>query len=791
MPIQVSNFKVFDQVTNGKDFSLTTGTFSIGVNGNVQKVAKATYDLTISWESLASSIDEFVISGGNTLTRDAGNFLTDGMAIGDTIDILNSGALASDRVVTYVTDSYLTFDGATVADTTSQVMEVRGKNALVNFYLRFCFPSDTEEPTYLSRLTGRKLEWKLEGVTVGGSFEDAVWGDIKQGAKFGSVKIKHNDFASTYIQSISVEHEFIIEPIWLEGQDDNFTTLQEPDYLQGYSQLEYRFDLLAPTVIGNNQDRKGFEDLNSPSSIGWYNEVNKTGTANDYSITDALLLNNATASATNGLIRDNTTDVSFTVSNTADVFASGTHNLLVKVCKLPQEIEYADTSSDLTTTHILASERATLGGATIAGSDFIKTLAVVAGTDSDSQIDVSFSVQYSTEQKSLLNAGDKFLITCEIGEPNTAHLIAFFGEYVVDTDNPNLLNVGNFVAYDLATDPATTGYTELDLKVEDNVRFEFDLLLDLNENALLKSFQLGLFARNTITEEYFKLAAIDNDFEFVPKISDVQQINLDSTSGYLLKNEDAFNELSISTDTLTSGVQSYHVKVGLKSTWQDYIFNGNVDEDFYIAGNLNTNFNYLSSNYSGVNDYDIHFGIISNCNDGVADTEYRAYSPALPTKTYDDDTGGAVAFDATQFQTFTQLDVNVSPKFMTLEDTKVKVIFTPSTAVDDTQVIEGQINLYEFRNGTLNSTYQINSVNLPLLNQPLKPSDSETKLVVTNNGTSIDLFCQIDKEYINTEINFSYTISARIWNPLISASGKIMEDGTLKGTEGNIIKIID
>lgn len=793
MPIQISNFKVFDQINNGKDFTLNTGTFNTGVNGNVQKELKVTFDVEIEWSSAADANNEFTVDG-NTVTNEVGSFIADGFAIGDTIDIDNPDltTIAADRVITFVSDDTIIFDGAAVTPVTSQTVVIKGKNAIQDFLFRYDFPSTAESTDYLSRLTQRKLEWKAENVTVGGSFEAGTWSDIKNGANFGSFQIRHNGFSSTYVQSVSIEHVFLIESYWLDGQSSNLTNIIEPAYLSGYNYLEYKFRLDTKTDITNTNDQKGTTQETIPSLIGWFNEVNKTGIANGYNIDSVTYTDNASATVTTGLIKDDITDVEILVRNTG-LFASGTHDLIVKVSKLPEETEYKDTVDTFAETHILATERATLSGGTVAGSDFIKNLAVTPNaTTPNDVIDINFQVDYSAAQQLRIDDGDSFLITIEIGTPDSLHLIADTGSYIVDTNDPDLFGIGRFKLFNLVTDPLGNGFTELKTKILDNIRAEFDFTLNLNNDALLKNFEVGLYARDSITGNYFALDRVINNFETVVISGGVQQINVNTTRGFKLASGDEFNKVEVNTGTQGAGIQRYDCKFGLKVTWQDYLFNSNADPVFFDNTKPNDNLNFKASNYSGLNDYEIVVGILATVSNGVTDTDFEAWSPAIAAEDYDVDANSAITFGSTDFKTYKLDTTEITPNYSSNENTVLEVTFNPDSPINLLDDVQAQVEIWEFENGVVNNVYQINSVNDPLgAGNILQPLSGETKLKVTNNGTTVVCECQLDNDNMNTNSGFVYSISGRIFNGTASIDGKTTEDDVIKNTEGGSTKTLD
>jgi len=793
MPIQINNFKVFDQVRNGLDFSLNPLIFNTGTNGNTQKVMKSTFDVSISWSSEADENNEFEIVG-NTLTNQIGSFIDAGFAIGDVIDIQDPDGtpIASDRNITFVSFDKIVFDGTDATTASSQTMVVKGKNAIQDFLFKFQFPASAESPTYLSRLTGRKLEWQAEGVTVSGGFEDGSWSDIKNGAEFGEWKIRHNGFSDTYTQSVSIEHIFIVEPFWLDGQLSNLQNIIEPSYLNGYSQLSYNFRLDTKTDITNPNDSKGTTQETTPSFIGWFNEVNKTGTPNGFSIDGIVYIDNSVATATTGIIKDSITDVTINVRNNG-LFASGTHDLLVKVSKLPSEDEYSDTTEKYTETHILASERATLSGGVVVGSDFIKNLDVTANATSPNDvIDIDFQIDYSALQQAKINEGDNFLISVEIGVPDSVHLIAGVGTYIVDTNDPDLFSVDEFKLYNLVSDPLGDGFTELKTKIQDNIRTAFDFTLNLNKDALLKGFDVGLYARNSTTGDFFTLDNVINNFETVTQSNGVQQINVNTVRGFKLKSGDDFNKVIVSTGTEIAGIQRYSCEFGLKVTWQDYIFNSQADTIFFDNTKPNNNLNFKSSNYSGLNDYEIVVGILATVSNGVNDTEFQVWSPAIQVQDYDSDVDSPITFSSTDFQTY-KLDLTeITPNYSSNENTIVKLTFNPDTPINPSDDINAQVEIWEFENGLVNNIFQINSVNEPLASgNVLQPLSGETKLKITNLSTSVECECQVDNDLMKTESGFVYSISGRIFNGTVSIDGKTTENDVIKNTEGGSTKTLD
>ena len=396
-----------------------------------------------------------------------------------------------------------------------------------------------------------------------------------------------------------------------------------------------------------------------------------------------------------------------------------------------------------------------------------------------------------------------YLIAVQLGNvflssanSDRAMLLADVNNYDESADIEGLLD---FTTFDILTHEkpliSGNGTTNVTAWDEDGILLDYRFNLNLNKSAVLNSLKAMLVAYDPATKKYFELDTYD--YNIFPSIvsGGVQQLILDDTRGYILKQGDQFNDVKLSVSDNFSNFQNYNGVIAQKFSWQDWIENLDVDTIFFDSTKPNNNFNLKSSNYSFLNGYEIKLAFLGNVF-GTSDmgvsgfTDYLALSPALTIYDYKKD-GNVTPIWSETIETFDATGTNnLSGAILSGQDTLFRSVWTNSGgAVTSLDEIWG-INRIEETNQIGFGITEMSSLNLPATNQLLKPKNGLTLLDVQLVGGSVVFECIIDGSL--TQSGVSYNLSTRIQSdnaPLPVA--KKTEQKALKETEQGVLKIIE
>ena len=126
----------------------------------------------------------------------------------------------------------------------------------------------------------------------------------------------------------------------------------------------------------------------------------------------------------------------------------------------------------------------------------------------------------------------------------------------------------------------------------------FWVLNEANLNSL--KFDIAVFELNNNTWDSLRSLEIDLSDQTI--VNGKQQIELDSTRGYVLDDGDVFNYLKITTDTNDGSKQYYNIQVGYKIPWQSWLEFKDAPTLFFNKSKPLNGLNQKASNYSlGVN----------------------------------------------------------------------------------------------------------------------------------------------------------------------------------------------
>jgi hypothetical protein len=819
--IIISSQKYFNEFKNDIGFVSNLGDFTNNLTGSIMENVKIFQQINVSWDSFSSQSNPFekdsVIGTVLGISRVAGSWITDGFAVGDSVDFTYNSATiltVNPGVVTAISPLIIYVDFGVVIPPRDNAFDNKlyGKTPLTALIFNFGLIGNSENFNTISKVSGNNQGYYGSniGFDIGGGVRDLNWVNlIKLGSyqdwQTGSVRVRYINNPSTYVQRYEIEQEATIVPYYLEGELGNLQNNILPNLYNGLNTLKYVYSAGFRTVLSNPNTQKNFKIDNNLGSIAWFNE-NFNGFQNNYNVKSITYEDAVTTDSADGILIGTKSRIIITVENLITPYVGG-DRFGVYVSYLPTKDEYQNTTlSNLKQNFIYDRAINNEGIAPTLGDDFItKCEAIVVGGD----LEITIELEYSSIQKSYLSSklatsGANYLIAIEVGDITLSSgnsdrvlLLADAKEYDQSADIPDLMIINKFDMFphnkQIGVD---VGYTDLIVWNEDGFVVDFDFSLDLNKSAFINSLEFKLIAFNSITLQMFEIDTyIFNNIGSAIVSGGVQQLFENTTRGYNLENADQFNDVIISVDSNILGIQHYVGRFAQKINWQDWISNLDVDNIFFDNSKPNQNKNKKSSNYSLLNNYEIRLAVFSNLN-GVSvlgvggNTNYLFQSPNIIVYDYELD-GNIMPIWTQTIETFhpTTL-VNLQGKLLIGLNTILKTTWVNSGGPVVSIVAMWAIHRIEETNQPGNQIDELSTINPYPSNNRLIPLVGETQLKIYIDTGNVITECLVDGSKILPGV--SYNLSARInEEAVIPLDAKITEESVVKITEAADIKIIE
>lgn len=815
--------KFYNEFKNDVGFVSNLSDFTNNLTGSVMDNVKICQKINIEWFSNSTSSDVWtLILSPLSLERTSGSFKQDGFSVGDNADFISGWSISrTSPIEANITIDSISADGKTIyitknsgsfVQTSYTNAGIRGLTPLTASIYKFGLLENDESFNIESKvsLNDQGYYGSNIGFDTGGGARDTNFVTmIRLGTstdwRTGSMKIRYIQNPTTYLQQFEIEHEFTIVPYFLDGELPNLQNDVIPDLLDGLNSLKYSFSPGFRTVLSNpNSEKKSILNENL-GSVSWFNE-SFNGFQNDYEVVSIAYEEEATTNNADGLLIGSKTKVTVVVQNNIGNFSVG-ERAGVYVSYLPKQTEYTNTVLTDLKENFLYDNAVNNGGVgAVGGQDFITNFEITNIVTNT--MTLTFDVDYSIAQKvrlSSLNAQSpiNFLIGVQLGDvtlpsgnSNRVIILADAKEYDVSADIPDLWSFPKFDIYthekQIGTDIGTTDAVVWN---EDGIVVDYTMQIDLNKDALLNSMDFLLVAYDPITKMTFELNKYS--FNMFPAVvsSGIQQLIIDETRGYILKEDDQFNDVILSVGANAAGLQDYDGRIGQKFSWQSWIENLNVDTVFFDAAEPQNNRNLKTSNYSLLNGYEIRLAFFGNLfgtstlgTQGF--TNYLVLSPTITVFDYEKD-GNVPPIWSCVIETFDETGTtNLGLSILSGQNTLFRSTWTNSGGPVTTLDNRYGINRIEKTNQPGYAITEMSSLNLPDSGQLLIPTGILTLLDLQIVGNNLVMECLIDGSLVVPGVDYNF--SSRIHDTVTPLSdGKITEEGVFKHTEQSVQKIIE
>ena len=724
--IRVVSQKFYSKLNNGNDFTTNETTdFSQHLKGGVLEEVKAVFNVQIDWNTkIGASTSSYYYDTANTTDTfifrvDGKDFIQEGFAVGDLVRISDPqwsilGNIKSMSIGEILIDN-ITLTGTLTGDVwsfPSADIWVTGLTEKTALKYDFGLIENDEPINFLSKLTNTEQTYLFKGIGLRSDPTDPTTRstDFVDGESAGNNKATYTGSASIKFVGLSVgvdpiitptpyttqefqiEHIFKINPIYRDGELDSLKGVDVPplDIYNGNLSLKYVFQTEFRTVINNPNTSMVSSYDTQLGSVGYLGE-SYNGYKNNYTVSDLVYTVNSLP--VDRLEIGSITNVSFKINNDQGTFANTTP-VVVGHTSIVNSLYYSNSTDDYQTVWTDEDLRLTSG---VISTQFNGTLIKNATSTyvSTSELSISFDVEFTAEQELKLEDKQDYLLYFTIQDPDET---IDTGDKVTDRIEVNYYFKNTDVA-------GLFDFDELQqyphpLEYEEGVSEGFTNAKTFNESgmmadgrfwvlntATLNSLKFDVAVYDLNSDTWNSLRSLNIDLSDQILVNGIQQIELDTTRGYILKDGDIFNYLKITTDTLVGTKQYYNIQVGYRMPWQSWLEFKDAPTDFYDKSKSFNGLNQKSSNYSLDN---ANYGIKVLFDAVVDSTNYVKTSEEIKVYDYDEDDQNPTAWTC-EIKTFDINETEIANNVIKDGYTQVRAFFKPLV----TPTFTSSVNLQE------------------------------------------------------------------------------------------------
>lgn len=756
MGLILESTKVFNELRNASDFATNPGDFTTTIKANVGERLKIVTKFRVFWDMFVTpaTTDTFVVAvvtGGHSIISTQGqDFQNAGFRVGDVfdfIDNLTGPTTFSGQTITLISGAYMEFTNTGTipsAPTTFTDARIVATNELTTLRYDFNLIASSDSGNLINDVFNLIMSYEFSALTIAGGDVTGVY-KSSLFSQSGSAIARHTANVNTYEQVFEVE-TILTVPYYKEGQLINLEQALKPEPFN----IETQFYTEGITLgVGSDSATNRDFDLSrlANDSVGYFNE-NFDGGERQYSIVSV-----AYEELTSGNEREvpeitETTKVTVVMASN-NVTMAATDPAVVSFSYTPTQNQYRGGTANFNDTWNFDTLRALMDGGVVAGTNIIKELGIVV--DNPNQITFTFNITLSQSQRDIMFVNNgRILLNIDNEDPaltsensNRLNLIIDITPFTKNTDEDGLLVITKDEVYYHNSNFIEDGTTDLqawnESYIQRKIRFKLvtsDVLVEVNR------MWAQVIGFNPTTEDYFVIQKVE-----IPSVTQtvtinsgklIQQLNTNTTRGFLIPVTSEFNKLVISTDTFADPDQFYDVEIGIMINWETWEALLVADQVFFNDSEPNNGQNKKTSNYSDKNGFEVRLSLLHEIKKNDIITKYHNIQAVGNVFDYDLDKNVTPKF-ATAHVYKDVNDVVLPLKLVIGEDNEVTVTNDDGTAKITPDDFNGQIRLEVFEQGNEKSIHIISSIDGVIAGDILKPLAGETlmnKSIVAGNYTS-------------------------------------------------------
>lgn len=792
MAFRLINTEFFNQFNNGELLDQNLTDFTKNLVGNITDKIRTRQTIAVSWTSTSDIVNTFDVLG-NTLNQTTGNFINSGFALGDIISLYDNVGLAfvfTDRTITSLTPTQIIFDGAVVPTVNYPDAKLYGKTPLESLRFRFGLIENNEPTNFVSKIDGTaENSFSADGVgfDTGGGVRSLVAVALNSATGVNSWKSDFDSatvaFISTgtqiedYEQVFEINHYFTILPFFLDGELSNIQNLIQPALFTSINTLKYVYDAQFNTTLSNPNGTKAALIDSFLGSVGWCNE-SLNGNPNRYSVSNLVYTNQDTLAVIPEINSQQKTKVEFDLRSFDNKFTLNT-NVAVGIAILPDASDYQQNANTIDENFILDTAFTTVDLAFI-DSSIITNYTVIFNNAASAS--VAFDVDYLTAIEPLLENKNYviFVSTCDetanSGGTDRVTLKVDSQLYFYNPDVVDLIWIDDVLHFphNVNDTNETASFDDYKGWIEDGFEIKVPFELNNDLSAKIQNLKVHFSAWNPSTDDRFDLQSYNFTLSSgvllnQPPLNNYASYNINTTRGFNLANTSQFNKAQIRTSGPglrgLINVDKYHLKLGIKANFEDWISQPDANTVFYNAAQPNNGLNKNSSNYSLKNGYELVVIIETDVSTGntifgtTQPTNYQFLSQPHAYYDYNLDNSGTPNW-AVEIITLDDNGANTSGVLQTSINTTIRATFTPlsgSTSLTDPY---GIIRLNQ-NGGNIQTIFELSSIRESIINNPLIPLVGETYTKLTDNGSTVILECLVDGSLLDASIDYDLSATLR------------------------------
>jgi hypothetical protein len=803
-------------ITNRQYTNFYTGDETSWLIGNVGDVVELTLDLEAQIKFTSTYQIQASVTGKN-ITRAVGSWYDDGFTVGQSIQVnfgisVNGAAPTfypvSTTIITLTPTLMIVDDTITTTLTafpfqnninsvdyeyTGLTISCTDTNPFKGIELQYGLTTNSQVGSgdLSSLIDGTVLNFKNSAIdaSIISPAINLLPLSFRSGGAILSATIQGNTpvFPSTTLKKYIIKIKFIITPFYLTVE--NLLSLSSPTPYKGTECITdiLKINLLPEINNPNINVSVSGTDTTLLGNTGWFNE-NYNGGANAYSINSLTLLNPIGVPVA-GILTDAKTDFIIVINQSG---ATSANDYKLGFAWIPTTPSYFSENllgnhenliyngcSDTTPLTSLTTAQTFTGYTN--GNGARMDIEFSSITLQASTVTIRGKFAPNTAFNTFINDVDSvdlsYLVWVSVGDTlgtnvsNRVSLIADFNDFILPEETTETFNVTNsFLSH--CQDSVQVGSSILTGCVEDEVSARSVLLVDTALDETIQTMTFTIEGYNIVTGENFTLESTSFDCTgFVKDIDNIQQINIDTTRGFLMANGLEKNAIKVFRNPIDDNgtLKGYKAIYSFRLRWEDWIGRINVPNVFFNNAQLN---NGLNNDWATKDDlanwkltYNLGLTILRN---GVEVLTKNTFD--FIVKTYEESEvydGAITTFDSTKTNSlFLGFDANGvrTNAILANDNTWIEVDFDLEDALGDVGDIAdyyGVIRLEEYRSGGLFKIEMLSSF-LTNTNNILIPLIGETKAKLTKiSDTKIRLEGLVNKSKLNLTTS-QYKISARL-----------------------------
>ena len=744
--IRVVDQKFFYQLRNGDTFTDNTGDFTVHLKGNILEKVKAVFKVQVAWYYNLRNYNILYDNVANTLRIEQSgiDFRNEGFAVGDSVKYSPAASQVT-GTVTSIAPGEISLNNVVVggtALTNGYTVDIVGADPLTGLTektalnYKFGLIEQNESFNTLSKLTNTDQIYRVSGINhlSPGTFADGESFGNNKAWVTGSMKcafvqlVPDKDYSNPQntTQEFEIQHEFIINPFYRDGELDSLNGLDTPplDIFNGDKSLKYVFQTEFRTDISNPNTSMIADYDTQLGSVGYFDE-NYNGFKSNYTADN--LSYGVGGNFAEQIESSAVTQVSFNINDLTSSFTAST-KVVIGHASIIESDQYTTSTKDYNNLWNNETVRVQVFDSPTS-NNYIQNL--VATLSSADLMVVTFDIDLSTAvTEDNQNYVLYYTVENEGNTPDTSGKITGLidvNRYFKNSDISGLWSPTSFEQYPHAepyTKGVTSGFTNA--KGFNETGYFLDANFSKDDTAELTSLSFEFIVFNTVTNDIFTLRSYDFDLSDSFFANGVQQIEVDQLRGYILKDDDLFNNVLIETDSSAGGFTDYHIQIGYKTPWQDWLEWKKAPVEFFDKNKPFNGYNNKSSEYfNNIADFEPRVILRANLlKDGVT-TEYVTSSEGFEVYDYDTDDQTPDGYTC-EINTYNFMGQKLENNIIERDFTELRATFTPenpptfSETVDFTEVTTAwnrfaHGNAFVDNSGTLGNSNRLRKFNSDLI----------------------------------------------------------------------------